>query len=171
MAKWRGGDDHRHAAGDVVEDRAHARVSRSSSRQHELLGEVGQDADAVGAGVDHEVDGALLALEVELAAVVEDGRRDREDAAIGADGCRADMVSAFMLAVGSVVVARHGRAAAADQEVEVGALVGLQHVVDVELHVAARRHAAAAGVQAARRGGQLRLVHMQVQAARRARRA
>ena len=44
--------------------------------QHELLGEIGQDADAVGAGVDHEIDAAALALQVELPTVVEDGRRD-----------------------------------------------------------------------------------------------
>ena len=46
--------------------------------QHELLGEVRQDADAVGARIDHEVDGALLAFEIELAAVVEDGRAPPE---------------------------------------------------------------------------------------------
>ena len=46
--------------------------------QHELLGEIGQDAQAVGAGVDHEIDAAALALEIELAALVEDGRNDRE---------------------------------------------------------------------------------------------
>src|SRR5918998_1316783 len=64
----------------------------------------------------------------------------------------------------SVVVARHGRPAPADEEVEVGALIGLQHVVDVELGVAPRggRFGRAPG-GAARR--QLRLVHMQVQAA------
>ena len=35
------------------------------------------------AGIDHEVDAALLALEVELAGLVEDGGHDREDAPIG----------------------------------------------------------------------------------------
>ena len=50
--------------------------------QHELLGEVGQDADAVGAGVDHEVEAAPLAVEVELAAFVENGGRDGKDAAV-----------------------------------------------------------------------------------------
>src|SRR3954471_5780098 len=40
---------------------------------------------------------------------------------------------------GSVVIARHERAALADQEVEVGALVGLLHMVEVELPVAARQ--------------------------------
>src|SRR5205085_8935639 len=38
---------------------------------------------------------------------------------------------------GLVVVARHERAALADQEVEVGAVARLQHMVDVELPVAA----------------------------------
>ena len=51
--------------------------------QHELLGEIGQNAEAVRAGVDHEVDAAALAVEIELAAIVEDGRRNGKDAAIG----------------------------------------------------------------------------------------
>src|SRR5215217_7242433 len=42
-------------------------------------------------------------------------------------------------AKGSMVVAGHGGAALADEEVEIGALVRLQHVLDVELHVAAIR--------------------------------
>ena len=52
----------------------------------ELLGVVGQDADAVDAGVDHEVDRALLALEIEVAVLVEGGRGDGEDARKGAPG-------------------------------------------------------------------------------------
>ena len=39
--------------------------------------------DAVRAGVDHEIDAAPLAVDVEFAALIEDGRRDREDAAVG----------------------------------------------------------------------------------------
>ncbi len=50
--------------------------------QHELLGEIGQNAEAVRAGVDHEVDAAPLAVEIEFAAIVEDGGRDRKDAAV-----------------------------------------------------------------------------------------
>ena len=67
--------------------------------QHELLGEVREDADAVRSRIDHEVDGALLAFEIELAAVVEDGRRDGKHAAIGARGLLPDedMVSPFSI--------------------------------------------------------------------------
>ena len=56
--------------------------------QRELLGEVREDADAVRAGVDHEVDAAALAVEVELAAVVEDRRRHGKDTAVRARECR-----------------------------------------------------------------------------------
>ena len=51
--------------------------------QHELLGEIGQNAQAIGAGIDHEIDTAALPREIELATVVEDGRRNRENTAIG----------------------------------------------------------------------------------------
>ena len=51
--------------------------------QHELLGEVGEDAQALRAGVDHEVDGALLAFEIEPAVAVEHRRHDWKDAFIG----------------------------------------------------------------------------------------
>ena len=40
--------------------------------ERELLGQVGEDADTVRAGVDDEVDGSFLALEIEVAAIVED---------------------------------------------------------------------------------------------------
>jgi hypothetical protein len=48
----------------------------------ELLGEIGQDADAVDARVDEEVNGALLALQVGRPALVERGRCNWEDAAV-----------------------------------------------------------------------------------------
>ena len=38
----------------------------------------------------------------------------------------------------SVIVAGHRRSAAADEKVEIRPVVRLQHVVDVQLHVAAR---------------------------------
>ena len=50
--------------------------------QHELLGEIRQDAEAVRTRVDHEVDTAPLAVEIEFAAIVEDGGRDGKDAAV-----------------------------------------------------------------------------------------
>src|SRR3546814_5663058 len=57
-----------------------------SSDMRKLFGKIGQDTDALGTGVDHEVDGATLAIEVKSAVIVEDGRRVREDAAIGPPG-------------------------------------------------------------------------------------
>src|SRR3712207_774387 len=47
--------------------------------------------------------------------------------------------SVGVAASGSMVVPRNGRSALADEEVEIGALVGLQDMVDVELGVAAAR--------------------------------
>ena len=74
--------DHRHPAGDMLQHRMHHLFALGIG-QHELLGEIGQDAQAVGAGVDHEIDAAALAFEIELATLVEDGRNDGENAAIG----------------------------------------------------------------------------------------
>ncbi len=74
--------DDRHPAGDMLQHRVHHLFALGVG-QHELLGEIRQDADAVRAGVDHEVDAAPLAFEIEFAAIIEDGRRDRKDAAVG----------------------------------------------------------------------------------------
>lgn len=76
----RGRDDHRHAARDVVEYHVHQRIALVVG-EGELFGEVRQNAQPVRTRVDHEVDAAFLAFEVETAGVVEDGRRDGEDAA------------------------------------------------------------------------------------------
>src|SRR5437868_8697636 len=46
--------------------------------QKKLLGEIGEDAQAIGPGVDHEVDAALLAVEVEFAAFGEGRWHDGE---------------------------------------------------------------------------------------------
>ena len=59
--------DDGHAAGDMLEHRVHHAVALGVG-QHELLGEIGEDAEAVRAGVDHEVDAAALAVEIEIAA-------------------------------------------------------------------------------------------------------
>ena len=56
------------------------------------------------------------------------------------------------------------RPALADQEIEVGALVGLQHVVDVELPVAAG-HGGCGRLPGRQAACQFGIVHMQVQAA------
>src|SRR5688500_5003782 len=77
--------DHGHAARDVLEHRIHHPFALGIG-EHELLGKIGEDADALGAGIDHEIDAAPLAVEIELAAVIEDGGRDGKDAAIGS--CR-----------------------------------------------------------------------------------
>ena len=50
--------------------------------ERELLGEVGQDAQAVGAGIDHEVQAAFLALQIERAVLVEGGGHHREHARV-----------------------------------------------------------------------------------------
>ena len=77
----RGGDDHRHPARHVFQQRAREDLA-FVVRQRELLGEIGQDAQAIHAAVDHEIDGALLARQVQPARFGEDGGHHREDAAI-----------------------------------------------------------------------------------------
>ena len=79
--------DHGHPARDVLQHRIHHLLTLGVG-QHELLGKVGQDADALGAGIDHEIDAAPLAVEIEFAAVIEDGGRDGKDAAIRSCGSR-----------------------------------------------------------------------------------
>jgi hypothetical protein len=51
---------------DVFEDGAGQELALVV-REHELLGKIRQDADAVRARLDHEIDAALLAREVQLA--------------------------------------------------------------------------------------------------------
>src|SRR5215470_12347690 len=77
--------DDRHPARDVLEHRAHHGFALGVG-DHKLFGEIGEDADALRAGIDHEIDAAALAIEVEIAAVIKDGRYDRKDAAIGTIG-------------------------------------------------------------------------------------
>ena len=63
-----------------------------------------------------------------------------------------------------MIVARHRGAAATDQEVEVAAVVGLQHVVEVEPGIAALGMGRRRGPGGSpRREG--RVVHVQMQAA------
>ncbi len=76
-----GGDDHRHPACDVLQRRAREDFT-FGIRQRKLLGKVGQDAQAIDTGIDHEIQTALLAFQVEAAILVERGRHDREDAAV-----------------------------------------------------------------------------------------
>ena len=82
VLKWLVGDDHRHAAGDVREAQVEQRVALGVGQQ-ELLGVVGEDADAVDALVDHAVEHAALPVEVEVAGVGERRRRDGEHAPVG----------------------------------------------------------------------------------------
>ena len=75
------GHDHRHTPGDVRQDRLGQPFALVVA-DHELLGEIRQDAQPVDAAIEHEVDAAQLARQVERAAFVEDGRRNREDPAV-----------------------------------------------------------------------------------------
>jgi hypothetical protein len=75
-------DDHRHAAGDVRAAELEQRRALVVGEQ-ELLGVVREDADAVDALVDHAVEHAPHARQVEAASVVERRRRDRVDAGPG----------------------------------------------------------------------------------------
>ena len=88
--------DHRHPAGDVLERRIH-HLFALGIRQHELFGKIGQNADAMRAGVDHKVDAASLAVEIEFAAIVEDGRRNRKDTAIWFAEAEVIVASSFYL--------------------------------------------------------------------------
>ena len=76
-----GRDDHRHAPGHVLERRARQDLAVLVGQQ-ELLGEVRQDAQAGRTGIDHEVEAAPLARQVERAGFVEGRGHDREDAAM-----------------------------------------------------------------------------------------
>jgi hypothetical protein len=49
------------------------------------------------AGVDHKVDAASLAVEIEFAAIVEDGRRNRKDTAIWFAEAEVIVASSFYL--------------------------------------------------------------------------
>ena len=51
----------------------------------ELLGEIRKDAKSLRARIDHAIDGAPLAFEIEASVGIEDGRNDREYASIGSD--------------------------------------------------------------------------------------
>ena len=70
-------DDHWHSAGDVVQHAVHHPLALRIG-QHELLGKVGQDAEAVRPGVDHEIDSPALALQIQLPSPVEHRGDDRE---------------------------------------------------------------------------------------------
>jgi hypothetical protein len=74
-------DDHGHAPCHGVEDQRGQR-STFGIGEGELLGEIGQDADAANACVDEQGNGALLALQVERPALVERGRYDWENAGV-----------------------------------------------------------------------------------------
>jgi len=51
-------------------------------RDEELLGKVSQDTDSIDAGIDYEVDAALLAGEIKRSILVECSRGNRENAAV-----------------------------------------------------------------------------------------
>ncbi len=78
----RGRHDHRHAARDMVQNSVEYHVTLGVG-QHELLGEVSEDAEPVRAGIDHEIDGAFLTFKIEPAIAVEHRRYHRKYALIG----------------------------------------------------------------------------------------
>ena len=86
-AEVRGGHDHRHAAGDVLEDGFASSSSRSSSASTNCSEKLARMHRPLRAGIDHEVDAAHLARQVELACRREGGRHDREDAAVLGKTC------------------------------------------------------------------------------------
>jgi hypothetical protein len=82
-AEMRSRDNGGNAAGDMLERSAHQHVALGIG-QHELLGKIRQKTQTVGAGVDHEIDTAFLAAQIEFAVGLEGGRHDRKHAAITA---------------------------------------------------------------------------------------
>ena len=72
-AEMRRRHDHGHPAGDMLQHRMHHLFALGIG-QDKLLGEIGQNAQAVRAGVDHEIDTAALPCEIELPTLVENGR-------------------------------------------------------------------------------------------------
>ena len=77
-AEVRGGHDHRQAAGHMPQDGVGQQLALGIA-EHELLGEVGQDAQPVGTRIDHEIDAAQLAGQVQRTRLGEGGGNDRED--------------------------------------------------------------------------------------------
>src|ERR1700761_3051281 len=77
-----GGNDHRYPPRDVSEGRFHQGLTFRISKC-ELLGEIGKNAQAVGACVNHEVQTATLSFKIERAVVMENRRNHRKDSAVG----------------------------------------------------------------------------------------
>src|SRR5258708_35643875 len=77
----RGGNGDRHASGSMLERSEHYLVAFGVG-ENELLGEICQDADPIGARVDHKVDATTLTIQIEFTALVEDGRGNRENAPV-----------------------------------------------------------------------------------------
>ena len=66
----------------MVEHRQHHLIAFGVG-ENELLGEIRQNAEPLRARIDHEVDAAALAVEIEFAGFSENGWSNREDAPIG----------------------------------------------------------------------------------------
>jgi len=91
-AEVRGGHNHRHAARHMFEDGRGQHLALLV-RQHKLLGEVGEYAQAGRSRVNHEIDAALLAREVQLARVGEGGGYHRKHALVpGSHGAHSTML-------------------------------------------------------------------------------
>ncbi len=76
------GHDHGNASRDPVEAGLDQRVAFGIG-QHELLGVIRQNADAVDALVDHAIHDPTLPVEIEVTVARERRRRDRIDAGVG----------------------------------------------------------------------------------------
>ena len=80
----RGRHDDRDPSGDVLQHGGQDGVALLVG-EHELLREVREDAQPLRAGIDHAIDGALLAFEIEAAVGIEHRRNHREHAFVGSD--------------------------------------------------------------------------------------
>lgn len=80
-AEVAGGDDDRHAAVHALQDLPRQDLALLVGQQ-ELLRIVRQHAQAIDAGVDHELHAAALTVQVQAAVVVEDRRHDGVEAAM-----------------------------------------------------------------------------------------
>ena len=80
-----GGDNYGHPIGDTRQDQVHQGITLIVGEQ-ELFGPVGQDANAVSAGIDQEIDAAELPFGIQRTRLGKDGRGDGKHSVIGLTG-------------------------------------------------------------------------------------
>ena len=71
------GHNHRHPAVDILKD-GFGKHFALCVREQKLLREVSENALAVGAGIEHEIDATLLACQIEIATFCKRGGHNRE---------------------------------------------------------------------------------------------